>query len=49
LRQAEDGHRKTLPVAMKTLRRHLKPWLDLPARQFAKADAAKGTRCALKR
>jgi integrase len=34
-----EGHRtKSLPEAMRTLRRCLQPWLDLPAAQFSKSD-----------
>jgi integrase len=38
MRQKESARTKTLPAAMATLRRNLKPWLDLPAAAFTKAD-----------
>jgi integrase len=38
MRQKERSRIKTLPQAMGTLRRCLKPWLDLPAAQFTKTD-----------
>jgi integrase len=38
MRQKESARTKTLPEAMGTLRRCLKPWLDLPAAAFTKAD-----------
>jgi integrase len=38
MRQRERTRVKTLPAAMTVLRRCLKPWLDLPAAQFTKAD-----------
>ena len=37
-RERERTRVKTLPAAMGVLRRCLKPWLDLPAAQFTKAD-----------
>ena len=38
LRTREGKRTKTLPKAMRALRRHLKPYLSLPAAQFSKAD-----------
>jgi integrase len=38
MRERERTRVKTLPAAMAVLRRCLKPWLDLPAAQFTKAD-----------
>ena len=38
MRQKERTRIKTLPEAMRTLRRCLEPWLDLPAAAFTKAD-----------
>jgi len=38
LRTKEGGRVKSLPEAMASLRRNLKPWLSLPADQFSKAD-----------
>jgi integrase len=38
MRERERTRVKTLPAAMTVLRRCLKPWLDLPAAQFTKAD-----------
>jgi integrase len=38
MRERERTRIKTLPAAMTVLRRCLKPWLDLPAAQFTKAD-----------
>jgi len=37
-RRREGARVKTLPAAMTALRRCLKPWLDLPADKFTKAD-----------
>ena len=38
LRTKEGQRTKSLPEAMRSLRRNLKPWLSLPADQFSKAD-----------
>jgi hypothetical protein len=38
MRLTERGRVKSLPAAMVTVRRFLKPWLDAPAAQFTKSD-----------
>jgi integrase len=38
LRTKEGQRTRSLPEAMRSLRRNLKPWLSLPADQFSKAD-----------
>ena len=38
MRRAERARVKTLPAGLATVRQCLKPWLDLPAVQFTKAD-----------